>query len=65
MFQADDPHHFHPNFNYLYVFLIVAPVITFVVIYLGLKLGTYLDLRSKAWKGGGGKKEKIDNQNNG
>lgn len=53
--QDNDPHHMHPDFNYVYYFLILAPILAVSVLYVGWKLMTYLDNRKKP--------EQTDKQN--
>jgi hypothetical protein len=43
--QHDDPHHMHADPIYLYLFLILAPILLIVCIYAGYKLMNYLDKR--------------------
>lgn len=43
--QDNDPHHLHQNFDYFYVYLVAAPILMAVVIYVCWKLMNYLDNR--------------------
>lgn len=43
--QDNDPHHMHPDFNYVYYFLILAVVLTALVLFVGLKVMTFFDNR--------------------
>ena len=43
--QHDDPHHMHADPFYLYLFLILAPILLIVCIYAGYTLMNYLDKR--------------------
>lgn len=56
--QDNDPHHMHPDFNYVYYFLIIAPIVAIAVIYFGMKildrLGSRKDRRAQGKKDGTG-----------
>ena len=43
--QDNDLHHGYPDFNFFYVFLILAPILVAAIIYGGVKLMKYLDKR--------------------
>ena len=43
--QDNDPHHLHPSEWELFIFLIVAPILVFLVVYGGVKFMSYWDKR--------------------
>lgn len=43
--QDNDPHHLHAEPNYIYLYLILAPIMMAVVFYATWKLMTFLDSR--------------------
>ena len=55
----NDPHHLHPNFNYFYFFLILAPILVVVITYITLRLLNYLENRKQAEKADEGNSETI------
>lgn len=43
--QDNDPHHMHPDFNYVYYFLIVAVIFAVAIMFAAPKIMSYLDNR--------------------
>ena len=43
--QDNDPHHMHPDINYVYYFVILAVILLVVMLYGAAKLMNYLDNR--------------------
>jgi uncharacterized membrane protein len=43
--QDNDPHHKHPDINYVYYFLILGVILLVVMFFCGAKLMNYLDSR--------------------
>lgn len=43
--QDNDPHHMHPDFNYVYYFLILAVILGAVMLFGAMRFMKYLDNR--------------------
>ena len=43
--QDNDPHHMHPDFNYVYYFLIIAVIFAVAMLFAAPKIMSYLDNR--------------------
>ena len=43
MLQHNNPHHFHISFEGFYWFLILAPILTALVLYSGVKLMNFFE----------------------
>ena len=43
--QDNDPHHMHPDFNYVYYFLILAVILGAVMLFGAFRFMKYLDNR--------------------
>jgi F0F1-type ATP synthase membrane subunit b/b' len=43
--QDNDPHHMHPDFNYVYVFIVLAVIWGVAMLFAAPKLMNYLDNR--------------------
>ena len=43
--QDNDPHHMHPDPNYIYYFVILAVILVVVTLFAGWKLMSFLDNR--------------------
>lgn len=50
--QDNDPHHLHPDFSYVYYFLILAVILTIAMLFAAPKVLTYLDNRYERKKAG-------------
>jgi large-conductance mechanosensitive channel len=43
--QDNDPHHMHPDPNFVYYFLILAMILMAIVFFVGVKVMNFLDNR--------------------
>jgi hypothetical protein len=43
--QDNDPHHMHPDFNYVHYFLIIAVIFSAAMLFAAPKIMSYLDNR--------------------
>ncbi|MEW6362789.1 MAG: hypothetical protein AB1477_11830 [Acidobacteriota bacterium] len=43
--QDNDPHHMHPDFTYVYVFVVLAVIFAVAIMFAAPKIMSYLDNR--------------------